>query len=350
LARVNHSSEGQSYEALFNLIRYEHDPTLLALYRPWVADLWEMNWMEGNPLFAYMTASLLPEYREPKKPGVTVATLTAIEHGPEGLQLARETLKRFPISRVLAPVMNSLRPDLELNPHRSEDGVQSARPIPINERPLDNEYSWKGNPYQLDGWLKPTVTMLQSSADDPLVGWFCDSNGQLFGTLNGGKDWRELNLGLRGARVQNIVASRQRTFVLHAQTDQGVFVTRDGRLSWRPAPADDHPAFTTPNFKEWQRLTGTLAFRIDDHGQLLRSRDGGQNGGPCMAGWRIPRANAFFFTSQRILASGPGGSYVSEDGEVWSEAKLWPELETGAADFLHAYWMGRYYGFIRAGE
>jgi hypothetical protein len=25
--------------------------------------------------------------------------------------------------------------------------------------------------------------------------------------------------------------------------------------------------------------------------------------------------------------------------------KLWPEDETGAADFLHAYWMGRYYGF-----
>jgi hypothetical protein len=27
---------------------------------------------------------------------------------------------------------------------------------------------------------------------------------------------------------------------------------------------------------------------------------------------------------------------------------LWRELETGAADFLHAYWMGRYYGFVPA--
>jgi hypothetical protein len=25
---------------------------------------------------------------------------------------------------------------------------------------------------------------------------------------------------------------------------------------------------------------------------------------------------------------------------------LWREQETGAADYLHAYWMGRYYGFL----
>ena len=87
-------------------------------------------------------------------------------------------------------------------------------------------------------------------------------------------------------------------------------------------------------------------FRINDQGELERRRDGGQTSEVCMTGWRIPRANSFFSTSLRILASGPGGSYVSEDGEVWSEVKLWPDQETGAADFLHAYWMGRYYGFI----
>ena len=36
IARVNHSSEGQSYEALFNAIRYEHDPKLLATYQRWL--------------------------------------------------------------------------------------------------------------------------------------------------------------------------------------------------------------------------------------------------------------------------------------------------------------------------
>ena len=39
VARVNHSSEGQAYEALYNLVRYARDPVLLAKYRGWVTDL-----------------------------------------------------------------------------------------------------------------------------------------------------------------------------------------------------------------------------------------------------------------------------------------------------------------------
>jgi len=68
VARVNHSSEGQAYEALFNLIRYEKDPGLQSRYREWMADLWEMNWMEGNALFTYMTAALAPESPRREEP------------------------------------------------------------------------------------------------------------------------------------------------------------------------------------------------------------------------------------------------------------------------------------------
>ena len=49
-----------------------------------------------------------------------------------------------------------------------------------------------------------------------------------------------------------------------------------------------------------------------------------------------------------IVASGPGGAYLSSDGESWRELNLWRENETGAADNLHAYWMGRYDGFVPA--
>ena len=34
-------------------------------------------------------------------------------------------------------------------------------------------------------------------------------------------------------------------------------------------------------------------------------------------------------------------------GDASQELKLWREMETGPADFLHAYWMGRYYGFLQ---
>ncbi len=349
LAKVSRSNQGQEYEALYNLVRYEKDPELLKLYRKWVEELWEMNWMDGNPLFTWMTCALLPDYRAPARPGVPATGPREFPHAEEGMRAALETLRLYPVDRVLRPVMNSLRADIEPNPF-ARGAKLSARPIPINERPLDNEYAWKGNPYQMDGWLKPTVTTFQFSCDDPLVGWFSDSTGAVFMTLDGGKEWHDVSAGLRGARVQNLVASKERTFVLHAQTDQGVFLSRDGGMSWRPVPQGEAASFPAFDFKQWQRVSANLSCRIDEQGRLETSRDQGQSGAPSMKGWRIPRAASFFLTPRGLVASGPGGCYQSADGENWTELKLWRESETGAADFLHAYWMGRYYGFIRSKE
>ena len=169
-------------------------------------------------------------------------------------------------------------------------------------------------------------------------------------TLDGGTKWHDMTGGLRGAHVQNIVASTNRTFVLHAQTDQGLFITRDGGMSWRAAVEDDTVKFQTRDFKQWQRLSNKLHCRISDDGQLLVSRDAGQTSAPSMKGWRIPHVISVFVTPRVVVASGPGGCYQSADGENWTELKLWREEETGAADFLHAYWMGRYYGFIKRDE
>ena len=281
LARVNHSSEGQAYEALEHLIRYEKNSELLKIYRSWVEELWEMNWMEGNALFTWMTRALLPEYRAPKRPGLASTAAVEIPHGDEAVSLALETLRRYPVDRVMHPVMNSLRSDIQRNPFSRGEPL-SARPIPINQRPLDNEYAWKGNPYQLDGWLKPTVTMFQSSCDDPLVAWFSDSTGTMRGTLDGGASWRDVTADLRGARVQNIVASRDRTFVLHAQTDQGLFITRDGGLSWRPVSNGELVKFQASDFKQWQMISGNLQCRISEEAKLVISRDGGQTSAAAM--------------------------------------------------------------------
>ncbi len=351
LARVNHSSEGQSYEALYNLVRYESNPDLLNRYREWINDLWEMNWMEGNSLFAFMTLALLPEYRAPLTPGISRATPASLAHGEEALRLARETLRDFPVDRVLRPVMNSLRKDLERNPHADRAGqIQSARPVPVNQRPLDNEYTWKGNPYQMDGWFKPVVNNFQFACDDPLAAWFCDSSARVYSTLDGGKSWRDVSGGLMGAAVQDIVASKQRTLVLHAKTDRGVMVSRDGGLSWRAAAENDKPSFESHDFKEWLPVPGGPALRVNEAGELVQSSDGGRTSAPCMKGWRIPRVSTIFRTPWGVIASGPGGCYRTKDAREWTEVKLWREEETGAADFLHAYWMGRYYGFIGKNE
>jgi hypothetical protein len=150
-----------------------------------------------------------------------------------------------------------------------------------------------------------------------------------------------------GAGVQNIVASRNRTFVLYAKTERGLMITRDGGLSWRTAGENDAPEFPAFNFSTWTNAPNGWSLRVDEAGALVRSRDGGKTSSPCMKGWRIPRSVSVFVTRWGIIASGPGGCYRSDDGEKWIELKLWREEETGAADFLHAYWMGRYYGFIR---
>jgi photosystem II stability/assembly factor-like uncharacterized protein len=200
--------------------------------------------------------------------------------------------------------MNSLRPDL-------------PKPLPINQRPLDNEYEWKGDPYRLDGWLKPSITTIQFACDDPQVAWFSDTTGRLYMTLDGWMTWQEMSRGLMGARVLNISASTTRTFVLHAETDRGLFLTRDGGSSWRPAPPQDLP----------------------NAAQLPLPQS--------LKGWRIPRVTYAFSTPRGTLAGGPGGAYLSPDGQNWTELHLWREQETGAADFLHAYWMGRYYGYVR---
>jgi hypothetical protein len=316
VARVNHSSEGQAYEALFHLLMYEKDPKLLSEYRRWMNDLWEMNWMEGNALFTYMTLAF------EKSPA----------HGKEALELVNDTLRRYPVDRVLRPVMNSIRPDIELNPYVDRASQkQGAKPVPIDQRPLDNEYAWKGNPYQLDGWLLPAITALELSCDDPNVAWFSDANGRVYMTRDDMKSWQDVSWGLLGARVRNIKASDQRTYVIWADTDRGVMMSRDGGMSWRAASGDP-PQFTTRNFK-----AHSDSFWINDQGELMRGT------ATMMSGWRIPRATSVFETPRGIIAGGPGGVYESRNGDRWTELIFWPRNETGAADFLHAYWMGRYY-------
>jgi hypothetical protein len=306
-ARVNHSSEGQAYEALFNAIQYEKDPKLSAMYHRWLAELWDLNWMEGTSLYTFMTEALEPDRAK-------------LAHADESLALSVETLRKYPLDRVLRPVMNSIRTDIEISPFPDRGGAkQAVKPVPIDQRPLDNEYAWKGNPYALDGWLKPAVTSLQFSCDDPLAAWFSDANGHAFFTRDGMKSWTDVSWGLLGAKVQRLAASKERSFVVFAETGRGIFMSRDGGMSWSAA-SSDIPQFTPADSDLPKRLEG----------------------------WRIPLATWKITTAHGVTAGGPGGAYTTADGEHWTELHLWREDETGAADYLHAYWMGRYYRFVPA--
>ena len=71
-------------------------------------NLWEMNWMEGNALYTYMTLALLPAYKAPSQPGIAVRRNRPIAHASESLKSSLQTLQLFPIDRVFRPVMNSI--------------------------------------------------------------------------------------------------------------------------------------------------------------------------------------------------------------------------------------------------
>ena len=97
--------------------------------------------------------ALMPGYRAPIKPGQRTNAGKPDSHGAEAERLSLATLHLYPLERVMHPVMNSLRTDLESGTRSRAKEIQSAHPLPINERPLDNEYAWKGNPQYPDGWL-----------------------------------------------------------------------------------------------------------------------------------------------------------------------------------------------------
>ena len=220
--RMDHSSQGQAYESLYNLIRYEKDPELLARYRPWVSNMWETNWFEGNSLFAYIALALLPEYRD----AAQIATKRAptAPHAAQrhnACKTPRETLELYPLDRVMHPVMNSIRKDIAVVTAAGRGGatqVRALKPLPINVRPLDNEYAWKGNVYQLDGWLKPIVIAMQFACDDPKVAWFCDTTAKTYFTLDGGKSWQRHQPDDGRPSPQNLALPRRHHHVCTLRT------------------------------------------------------------------------------------------------------------------------------------
>ena len=67
---------------------------------------------------------------------------------PQPCKAPVKRLSLYPLDRVMHPVMNSIRKDIEVIAAPGRGGATQARalkPLPINVRPYDNEYAWKGN-------------------------------------------------------------------------------------------------------------------------------------------------------------------------------------------------------------
>jgi hypothetical protein len=137
----NQSDDEMALMMLYNLLRYETDPELRAIYGITMRRRAEVERPELNPVFNYLAAAVL---------GGMKYTDT---HGTEELSVespwlaeALDTLQRFPLDRVNWRLTNSHR--LDLRKLDAQRGMrQDGRVLPIDERYVNH---WNHDPWRLD--------------------------------------------------------------------------------------------------------------------------------------------------------------------------------------------------------
>jgi len=211
--RTDFDDPEHTFGCLDNLFRMESDPELLRFYRVVLEALWEAHKGDRCAFYTYLYGAH--------------AQLSEAER--EG---ALWDLRHWPTTRRYQPRLNSIRRDIKIAGRAGRRQV-AEEPLPMNERPMDNEYQWKGNPYALDGWLSQPIVALAVSAEDPAVIYAVDGQGLLYRSLTGGKSWEEM-AGAPEGMSGLAMASRRFRFII-AATAQGVMWSNSAGHRWRRA-------------------------------------------------------------------------------------------------------------------
>ncbi len=129
---VNHSDNNLAFLAYYNLIRYETDPRLSALYRQSLQRAWSVVRRERNPFFTFVYHALAPKS----------------EWDAEALADAMDSLERFPTmeSRYDPEALASGCIAHRLDRLRRR---QACAPLPMDERP-QVAVEWNQNPARLE--------------------------------------------------------------------------------------------------------------------------------------------------------------------------------------------------------
>ncbi len=349
---------------LENLFRIETDPELLAAYRVILDAIWANHKDDAQTLFTYIYMSLVPDAPDRDK---------ALREGLFSLQ-------SWPTDTTLQPRMSSLNPDLK-------------PPFPLYAAAWDNEYIWKGNLLRGDGWLSRSIVSLSVPAEDPMVIYAVDSNGDIYQSRDGAATaggWRPISLTLPVPARRIVTGPRVR--ILYVFADDGLHISLNAGTRWQkitPPEGSGKILDVMPDPKEsnvfrivteagiyenkyrrakdlgkyWKQMKSAetaaepataLQFKHDGRG-VLKSTDGGNTWELKTQGLDICRSYAVFAlaTTDIVYASTPAGLFLSRDqGETWEDAHLVLQFiyntrrEIGGAAYIDAYWRGLYYGFI----
>jgi len=193
---------------LDNVFRMEKDPELLRFYRAVLDAIWASNRDDRQAYYTFMYCAISGQRDEQR------------------LRAAIQNLRDYPTDKVFRPKMNSIRPDVK------KVGGLAEEPLPMYERPLDNEYEWKNNPYSLDGWLSREIGSIDAAPEDPAVTYAADREGWLYRSVDEGKTWQDISAGLAGVRVRSAAVSIARMRIVFVATDRGVYRSANGGTLW----------------------------------------------------------------------------------------------------------------------
>jgi len=208
----DHDDTEHTLASLWLVCRIEEDDVLRKFYKMAAKSIFDSKRRDKRAPFNYFYASI-----------------TGDVEGAD-LQGALETLQMYPSVTLTYPLMNSIRPDIEVVERRRGRGSVL---LPFKDQPLDNAYDWKGDPYVLDRWLSREINAMAVSDEDPEVWYLCDSAGTLYQSLNGGESFGVSDFR-HGARVRDVAFAGGKSRIALLATDCGVFRTDTGgyRNSW----------------------------------------------------------------------------------------------------------------------
>ena len=189
---------------LENLFRMETDPELLAAYRVVLEGLWANHKDDAQTLFTYIYMSLTPDAPDRDK----------------ALKEALYSLQTWPTDMIFQPTMSSLNPNLK-------------PPYPVYAAAWDNEYLWKGNLLQPDGWLSRIVAGVAVPAEDPVVLYAFDTQGDLYQSVMArpAAGWRPIDQGLPSP--VRALAAGPKVRMIYVACDDGFYGSLTGGYRWQ---------------------------------------------------------------------------------------------------------------------
>jgi len=302
----NHDDGQHVFCHLEALWRIEQDPALRAAYRKVADGLWANHRGDAQSTFTYIYLAINPE----------------AEGREQALQQALYSLQTWPVESTLRPQMNSLFPERK-------------PPFPTYQASWDNEYHWKGNLLEPDGWLSRIVTQVAVPAEDPMVIYALDQNGDLYQSRDGAATpagWRWIGAGLRSPVRAIAVGSRIR--VLAAACDDGFYLTTTAGARWERLPIPEDGG--KPQWVEIDPLNNNIIYAATDKA-AYRSPDFGEQ----FLGRRwesltadLPPADQALY---RVSPGKPGRVWAVLGGIVFSRRLDQPQWQRGGTLGLPEY-------------